>query len=208
MRDGTFKYPDFSGRCPLCGGKNCAVKTGFYSRKCLIIHGCAYYEVKIQRYKCQRIRTENTYHKTFSLLPHSAIPYCQHDQNLMLETVLHSTDNTIENAKKYILEKNDISLEHSQIKDFNTLMDQAFVKLTSINKLDNILKNSDYYNSQNPAQTVIGFINKYQSKFTPLSLPAAEQLSVDYFYHFQGDQSYFDRHFLFGTPSQKRLRSP
>ncbi len=172
----------------------------------MIINGSIYYKVEIQRLECQRLGHLKPKHKTFSLLPHQAIPYHQHDLDQMLATAQYNAVNNIEDTKKYITKRNDISLEHSQINELNNIMNEAFLKLTSIDNLSNMIKNSNYFNSKNPVETVINFVKYYHSNTVLSGMPNIEQLSLDYFYHFQNEQSYFNRHFLFGTPSQKRLK--
>jgi len=45
----TYEFPDYSEQCPLCEGKNCAVRIGFYIRKKLVSHFKEYYDVPIAR---------------------------------------------------------------------------------------------------------------------------------------------------------------
>jgi hypothetical protein len=207
MEKKTFNFQDFSDYCPLCTGKDCSVKIGFYNRKSITIHCYIYHGINIQRFECRGLGPKKPAHRTFSLLPHLAVPYRQYDQEAALDTAICNTRATIEDTKSHMIEKHDISLEYCQINDIDVMMNEAFFKLTSIDKLNNIIENSGYFNYSDPVKTVVHFASNYRSLLSPSLLTSLEQLSVDYFYHYQQEQSWFDRHFLFGTPSQKRNKS-
>jgi hypothetical protein len=101
----------------------------------------------------------------------------------------------------------DIPLENNHIHDFMRICLQARLKLSSIAELNDQISQARYWDSSDPIGTMLQFINDYESRFLAtqqLHASNAEQLALDFFYHFQTDH-YFQRHFLFGTPSQKRL---
>ncbi len=138
-----------------------------------------------------------------------SIPYHKFDINLLFASVEYNTchSQSLEDTKDFIIEQaisDDIYIENSQLYQFNTLFSQALIKLNSIPGLKQ--KISQYRISDKPLQTLIHFISAYQS---PMEKSYSEQMSnidkltLDYFYQYQtGD--YFQRGFLFGTPSQKR----
>lgn len=206
----TYQFPDFSAQCPLCGGKNCAVRIGFYIRKRLVFYLRTYSDVPILRWLCRQKGPLKAKHRTFSLLPSALIPYHKNDLNLVSETVqykLQQPQTTFEQTKNYISDKAqhpDIDLENSQIKQFQQLITTAFSKLMAIPEIKQLIGRD--FNSSDPIATVISFGDNYQSPFlTTSNLEASniEKLSWDFFYNFQSG-CYFDRQFLFGTPSQKR----
>jgi hypothetical protein len=138
-----------------------------------------------------------------------AIPYHKHDINLLIEAVEYNISNSqsLKDTKDFISEQGintDISIENSQLYEFNTIFSQALVKLNSIPVLQQKIKK--YWISDKPFHTLINFISGYQSpmaKNYPEQMTNIEKLTLDYFYQYQtGD--YFQRDFLFGTPSQKR----
>jgi len=206
----TYEFPDYSEQCPLCGGKNCAVRIGFYNRKKLVFGFTTYNDVPIPRWLCHQKGSLIPKHRTFSMLPHALIPYHIHDLNLMLETMKyqHQTEVTFEQTKSFISDKGlntDISLENNQIHDFQQIFTTAFTKLMAISELKQRIESD--FKSSDPLKTVLSFIDSYQSPFlTTARLEASniEKLALDFFFNFQTG-CYFDRHFLFGTPSQKRL---
>jgi hypothetical protein len=191
--------------------KKCAVRIGFYYRKKLVFEFKTYKNVAIARWLCREKGPLKPKHRTFSLLPSALIPYHSHDLNLISATVKHQqqqSDTTFEQTKSYISDKGietDIDLENNQIKHFQQLVTTAFTKLMAIPEIKQRIGVD--FNSTDPIATVISFCDSYQSPFlTTANLEASniEQLSWDFFYNFQSG-CYFDRQFLFGTPSQKRL---
>jgi len=206
----TYQFPDFSQQCPLCGGKNCAVRIGFYIRKRLVLYLTTYYDVPIPRWLCRQKGPLKVKHRTFSLLPSALIPYHNADLNLVAETVNYQQQQpgtTYEQTKNYISDNAqlpDIDLENKQIKQFQQLVATAFTKLMAIPEIKQRISRD--FNSSDTIKTVLNFIDNYHSPFLTTAKLAAsniEKLSWDFFYNFQSG-CYFDRQFLFGTPSQKR----
>jgi len=77
----------------------------------------------------------------------------------------------------------------------------------AIPQLKQRIEQADFFQSNDPITTVINFIDSYKSQFLTtanLNTSNIEKLAFDFFFNFQTG-CYFDRHFLFGTPSQKRL---
>lgn len=209
----TYNFPDFSDQCPLCGEKKCAVRIGFYYRKKLVFEFKTYKNVPIARWLCREKGPLKPKHRTFSLLPSALIPYRSHDLNLISATVKHKqqkSGTTFEQTKSFISDKGietDICLENNHIKHFLQIYTNAFTKLMAISELKQRIEQADYFHSSNTIATVNRFIDSYKSRFlTTAKLKASniEKLAGDFFFNFQTGW-YFDRHFLFGTPSQKRL---
>ena len=208
----SYDFPDYSEQCPLCEGKDCAVRIGFYYRKKLVFEFKTYKNVPIPRWLCRKKAHLKAKHRTFSLLPNALVPYHSHDLNLFFDTVSyhHQNDITFEQTKSYISDKGietDIPLENNQIKHFLQIFSNGFTKLMAIPELKQQIEQADCFHSSDPITTVLSFIDSYQSRFlTTANLKTSniEKLAFDFFFNFQ-TAAYFDRHFLFGTPSQKRL---
>lgn len=75
IKTDEWKFPEFTDYCPICGGKNCAVRIGYYYRYYIDIETEVILFIAIARYKCQRIGKPKLKDKTFSLLPYVLIPY-------------------------------------------------------------------------------------------------------------------------------------
>ncbi len=206
----TWDFPDYRTCCPLCGGENCAVRIGFYKRKKVIVEYKIYEDVPIARWLCQRKGPGKPQHKTFSLLPYPLIPYHRHGLNIIVDTVNfhHHNGTTLEQTKAFISSNGvdtDIPLENNQIHDFMKIFSQALLKLTTVAELKQQISQASYWDSSDPIGTMLNFIAGYQTSFSTtqqLHASNAEQLALDFLYHFQTDD-YCYRHFLFGTPSQK-----
>lgn len=206
----TWDFPDYSACCPLCGGEHCAVRIGFYQRKKVIVDNRSYENIPIARWLCQRKGSKRPKHQTFSLLPYPLIPYHRHGLNIIVDTVNfhHHQGASLEQTKRFISGNginNDIPLENNQIHDFMKIMAQAYIKLTTLAEFKQQISRGSYWNSSDPIGTMLNVIAGYDSRLLATQQPhasPAEQLAVDFLYHFQ-THDYFDRHFLFGTPSQK-----
>lgn len=206
----TWDFPDYRACCPLCGGENCAVRIGFYYRKKVIVDHKIYENVPIARWLCQRKGTRKSTHNTFSLLPFPLIPYHRHGLNVIVDTVNfhHHHGCSLVQTKDFISGKGvntDLPLENNHIHDFMKLFSQAWLKLNTIAELKQQISQASYWDSSDPIATMLQFIDGYESRFSTtqqLHASNAEQLALDFLYHFQTDD-YFQRHFLFGTPSQK-----
>ena len=206
----TWDFPDYSSYCPLCGGEHCAVRIGFYKRKKVIVDNKIHKKVPIARWLCQQKGPKHPNHQTFSLLPYPLIPYHRHGLNVIVDTVNfhHHRGASFEQTKSYISSNginNDIPLENNHIHDFMKIMAHAYIKLTTLAKLNQQIRQPSYGDSSDPIGTMLNFIAGYDSRLLAtqqLHASPAEQLALDFLYHFQTND-YFDRHFLFGTPSQK-----
>jgi len=110
-----------------------------------------------------------------------------------------------------------IELEDHQLHDFEEIFEQAFAKINATPQLKDLLHQQESFLSHDPVGAVLDFGDHYQTPFPDRSrgqvssidsLPASvlQKLALDFFFFYQ-DGHYFLRHFLFGTPSQKRLPS-
>jgi len=209
MRTGYKTSLDYSQRCPLCGGKDCAKRLGVYWRKRVIIGSSVYADFPVVRYICYRKGSLKPQHRTFSVLPHWLAPYHQHGIDTIIETVKcqHQKGNSYAQTKHEISIHGigkDFPLENQQILDFKQLLKETFHKLCTIPALKRQLE--DCFNSKEPISTVLDFIEQYQTPLTqtyPPHFSNLEKLNLDFFYYYQ-TTPYFERFFLIGTPSQKR----
>ena len=161
---------------------------------------------------CQRKGHEKSTHKTFSLLPFQLIPYHRHGLNVIVDIVNfhHHNGSSLVQTKDFISSNGvdtDIPLENNHIHDVNNIFSQALLKLKTIPELKQQISQASYWDSSDPINTMLQFINSYESRFLStrqLHASNAEKLALDFLYHFQ-TADYRQRHFLFGTPSQKKL---
>ncbi len=75
----NWSIPDFSDKCPICGGVNCACYLGYYIRTAICpITGFFVSDLPVLRFLCYRKGDAVVCdHATFSLLPLVLVPYRQ-----------------------------------------------------------------------------------------------------------------------------------
>jgi hypothetical protein len=166
-----------------------------------------FFNIPIARYLCRQSRKlSESAHRTFSLLPHFFVPYHQHDLDIILNTLNHQNQHpkpSLVDTVNHIsaLGKDDnIPLENSHICHFRTIFEEAFYKIISIPDLNNLVRLKD------PVENILDISDRYKTPFqttSSMNCSNVQQLAWDFFYNFQ-TTPFFDRHFLFGTPSQKR----
>lgn len=81
--------PDFSNRCPICGGIDCATFLGYYTRTAICpITGFCVPDLPILRYLCHDKGDARVCdHITFSLLPHQLVPFRQLSLDFMVKAI-------------------------------------------------------------------------------------------------------------------------
>lgn len=211
----SLQFPNYSEDCPLCHGKDCAVQMGFYYRKCVIFLSQTYSDIPIHRYLCRKKGQVKHSHSTFSLLPCPLIPYRQCALEVVIEALrlFYHQNLSYSKIKDSIANMSlttFIDFEDYQIRDFLRILKQSFFKLTTNPQLKSIFFPQKISPSICTWTSAFDFIFTYQSPFSsttlsPLSPP--QQCALDFFFSYQ-EGDCFNRHFLFGTPSQKRLFCP
>ena len=81
--NGEINFKNFIGaKCPLCGKRECYRQIKEYCRFAIDLFPFKKEKVPVARFLCK------TMHRTFSLLPHQLIPYCQYTLASMTRTLL------------------------------------------------------------------------------------------------------------------------
>ena len=96
---------DFSGRCPICGGKDCAKFIGYYFRAVVDEKGTYYRAFPVARFLCRRKGRELiSRHKTFSLLPYQLVPYTKYSMPFIIKVLKlrHIEDKSIYKLQEYL----------------------------------------------------------------------------------------------------------
>lgn len=63
------RIPDYRDRCPLCQGKDCAVRHGLYRRRVVDVDGLLVEDFPVPRFRCRRRGPKAAPAVTFSVLP-------------------------------------------------------------------------------------------------------------------------------------------
>lgn len=210
LASSSWQFPDYSEDCLLCHGKDCAVRIGFYCRKYIIFLSQIYCDVLIARYLCREKGEVTSSHSTFSLLPSPLIPYRQFTLELVVEAIrlfCHEKLSYSKISDAITKRLPDIYLDDCLIRGFLRIFKQTFFKLTTNPQLKSIFTQHKDSSQTCPLAVVLDFISGYQSVLPShshsLALTTPEKCALDFFFLYQND-TYFNRQFLFGTPSQKR----
>jgi len=76
--------PGYRDRCPLCDGRDCAVRHGLYFRRVVDRDGAVYEDFGVPRFLCRRRGTGKPRAVTFSVLPADLAPRKRWSVALML----------------------------------------------------------------------------------------------------------------------------
>lgn len=105
VKNGTYEFPDYSHCCPICHGKECAIRHGYYFRQVIDEDGTFFKEFPITRYLCQRKGKAKLKDRTFSLLPWQLIPYRKWTIELMFSIASYRSEHSIkESLDKFEIE--------------------------------------------------------------------------------------------------------
>lgn len=85
----TWSIPDFSDKCPICGGVDCATFLGYYIRIAICpMTGFWAPDLPVLRYRCHdKGEARVCDHVAFSLLPHELVPFRQLSLNFMVRAI-------------------------------------------------------------------------------------------------------------------------
>lgn len=201
---------DFSDRCPVCGGRDCAKFLDYYLRGVVDENGTYYKSFPVARFLCNRKGSEQvTRHKTFSLLPYQLIPYTKYSLPFIIKVLKlrYIEDRSIYKLQEYLAaveEANNIYLDLSVSRIY-------WFKQLALECIDKILA-AGYYKEagrelQQPSQQerikrFIEFTERFHCwKIKPyIRGPCA----LSYDYYMEGGGYFRNIHFLFGTASQFR----
>ena len=86
---GKWSIPDFSDKCPICGGAYCARYHGYYTRTAICPKtNFSVLDLPVLRFLCHNIgNARKCDHVTFSLLPIELVPFHQLSLNFMVQAV-------------------------------------------------------------------------------------------------------------------------
>jgi hypothetical protein len=207
VQAGNFSFPDFSVECPICGGKNCAVRIGYYYRWAIDIdlqnNKIQILRIPSARYLCRGIKKPKHKHKTFSLLPDMLIPYNHISIHLMMYILqLLITEkypgHTLEEIDS--ITPDDTFFSEKMLNHLFEIIRQARIKLILFYQQ---FKNTERAPPDLHAYTMdetITYILRYPAPANEHPLKGAYHLSVLY-YTTQGEY-HKNARFLFGTASQ------
>lgn len=184
MLNGTYEFPTYSHCCPICHGKNCCIRHGYYFRPVIDENGTFFKYFPIARYLCRRKGKAKINHRTFSLLPWQLIPYRKQVITFLLSVAdyqsVHSKKETIDNFYPLITTP-------GQLSDIQDLLETSHEKLK-------------FFRMINPDSNFFEFISYTKSYVSEEQIRGPTVLSWDYY--IKNGNYYENSQFLFGCASQ------
>lgn len=203
---------DFRNRCPICGGLDCALFIGYYTREVIDENGIHYNDFPIARYLCQgKGERAPEADATFSLLPYQLIPYTKYSISFIIETLKtqHQEGMSISKLQDHLAafgQDDILSISLDQILGFKQIVLEAVHKITSTRQYGEF---EEQVGTKTTDQQIIIALIEFSSHFecckTEPGTSGAAGLNYD-FYLNQGGFTQNAR-FLFGTPYQFRKKT-
>jgi hypothetical protein len=206
VQAGNFNFPNFSQECPICHGKNCAVRIGYYNRWTIDIDvktgKIVILQIPIARYLCKGVNKAKRSHRTFSLLPDTLIPYNQISLFLMMY-ILHllftTKSSRITLTEIDEITPEDILISEKTIGHLFSILEQTRIKLILYFQQYNVDRAPPNYHACTLME-IIEYLLNYPVPDYEHPLRGAYYQSVLYY---ESHGSYHkNARFLFGTASQ------
>ena len=208
----TWLIPDFSDKCPICGGIDCATFLGYYIRIAICpLTGFWAPDLPILRYLCHdKGNARVCDHITFSLLPHELVPFRQLSLDFMVRAIWFKVNkhlsltramDVIEEELNHLGDVADF-INISTMISWQRMILMAFELFTSADI--NMVSQSHYKQLQNTADLKLFFelLINHQSKNSRHPIRGPDAFAWDYYQQSGGSEQ--NTVFLFGRASQHR----
>jgi len=199
---------DFTERCPLCGGHDCAKFIGYYYRGVIDEAGTYYKAFPVARFLCRRKgSTPVVRHKTFSLLPYQLVPYTKYSIPFIIKTLklAYVEDNSVKELQDYLA-----GFQEHQYIDFSRSSFYEF-KAFILKSIDKMLAGGYYQEAEGELQEphtnkrIKAFIEFSKGFTSDKTIPSIRgPCALGYDFYIRGGGYLSNGYFLFGTPSQFR----
>ena len=213
----TWPIPDFSEKCPICGGVDCATFLGYYIRIAICpMTGFWAPDLQVLRYRCHDKGDARVCdHITFSLLPHELVPFRQLSLDFMVRAIWFKVSRHLSHTKALDVIEAELNslgdvagfINISTMISWQRLILIAFELFTCdlqvISTDINIISKSLYEQLQNTVdlELFLDILVDYQSQSShPIRGPCA--FALDYYQQSGGSKQ--NAVFLFGRASQHR----
>ncbi len=216
MNSGEWEHPDFSDKCPLCGGQDCARYHGTYQRGAESPkERFSVTDLPIIRILClEKGDKKKCDHRTVSLLPLELIPYRKLSLKFMILAVFIKLQtgigriNVLSKIEKVLVKLADIAqfLNEWSLYQWEILAREAFKRFiesdfSKSSYIPNIIKSDD------PQERMIEFLKLsivYKSEYIIDPIRGPDNLAFDFFQSQDGSGQL--GRFLFGVASQHRKK--
>jgi hypothetical protein len=200
---------DFRQCCPVCGGVDCALFLGYYTRVVIDENGTFFKEFPIARYQCggkgKRMPQQD---RTFSLLPYQLVPYTRYSLAFIIKSLRARYEEglSIVKLQDYLAAfgRDEVLLiSADQLSGFKQIILEAVNKIMATGHYRE-LEGVVFRKSTEKERLVVfmGFACCFEcSKVSP-SIRGPGGLGYDFYLNEGG--FVHNAHFLFGTPHQFR----
>jgi hypothetical protein len=208
----TWQFPDFSDKCPICGGKGCATFHGYYFRTAICPQiGFSTTDLPISRYLCHdKGNARVCDHVTFSLLPYMLVPFQQLSLNFMIKAVWLRLSRRLSLSKA--MDAIEMELNHLEdVADFINISSLLFWQQMILMALERFLSsdpnivfqiNREQLDRVNGFKNFIEILLAYQSWHDCTPIRGPDAFALDFYQQSGGVEK--SAHFLFGRASQHR----
>jgi hypothetical protein len=208
----TWLIPDFSEKCPICGGVDCATFLGYYIRIAICpLTGFWAPDLPVLRYRCHDkgdVRVCD--HVTFSLLPHELVPFRQLSLNFMVSAIWLKVSRHLSYTKALDVIEAELNFlgDIANFINISTMMTwqrmiltafalfrSADISMVSKSQYDQ-LKNTD------SLEQFLALLIKHQSQISHHPIRGPDAFSWDYYQQSGGSKQ--NAVYLFGRASQHK----
>jgi len=207
-----WTIPDFSDKCPICGGIDCATFLGHYIRIAICpLTDFSVTDLPVLRYLCHdKGNARVCDHITFSLLPHELVPFRQLSLDFMVRAIWLKVSRHLSlTIVLDVIERELNSLgDVANFINISTMMSWERMILTALGLFTsayvNIVSKSHYKQLKNTTslKLFLDILISHQSQSTDNPIRGPTAFAWDYYQQFYNSTQH--AYFLFGRASQHR----
>lgn len=208
----TRLIPDFSDKCPICGGIDCATFLGYYIRIAICpLTGFSVPDLPILRYLCHdKGNARVCDHITFSLLPNELVPFRQLSLDFMVRAIWFKFSRHLSFTRAMDVIEDELNCL-GDVADFiniSTMMSWQLMILTAFGLFMsadvNMVSRFSYEQLQNTddLKLFLEILINHQSQSSNHPIRGPNAFARDYYQQSGGSEQHAV--FLFGRASQHR----
>ncbi len=206
----TWPIPDFSEKCPICSGVDCATFLGYYVRIAICpLTGFSVPDLPVLRYLCHdKGNARVCDHITFSLLPLELVPFRQLSLDFMVKAMWFKVSRHLSWTRALDVIESELN-NLDDIADFinvSTMISWQRMILAALELFipANMVSKAHYEQLQNTGglKLFLEIIINYQSKSSNHPIRGSTAFALDYYQQSDGSEQCVV--FLFGRASQHR----
>ena len=208
----TRLIPDFSDKCPICGGIDCATFLGYYIRTAICpLTGFSVPDLPILRYLCHdKGNARVCDHITFSLLPNELVPFRQLSLDFMVRAIWFKVSRHLSFTRAMDVIEDELNCL-GDVADFiniSTMMSWQLMILTAFGLFMsadvNMVSKFSYEQLQNTddLKLFLEILINHQSQTSNHPIRGPDAFAMDYYQQSGGSEQHAV--FLFGRASQHR----